>query len=72
MRRVRHRRGPPPVTIAGSAAEPTAGVDVTTAPPARFAALRNRDCRIYLGGGMLDKAADNIEQYQGGDTQVKS
>ncbi len=47
--------------VAGTAVEPTAGADVTTAPPARFAALRSRDCRIYLGGGMLSMAADNVE-----------
>jgi MFS family permease len=47
--------------VAGSAAEPTAGLDVSAAPPARFAALRQRDCRTYLGGGMLSMMADNIE-----------
>ncbi|MEB2314135.1 MAG: MFS transporter [Sorangiineae bacterium] len=29
--------------------------------PARFAALRNRDCSLYLGGGALAMMADNIE-----------
>jgi MFS family permease len=29
--------------------------------PARFGALRNRDCRAYLGGSMLSMHADNIE-----------
>jgi MFS family permease len=29
--------------------------------PARFAALRNRDCRWYLGGSMLAMMADNVE-----------
>ncbi len=51
--------------VAGTAAEPTAGVDVTPAPPARFAALQNRDCRLYLGGGMLSMMADNIPQHVG-------
>jgi MFS family permease len=32
-----------------------------TAPPARFAALRNRDCRPYLFGAALAMMADNIE-----------
>jgi MFS family permease len=27
----------------------------------KFAALRNRSCRVYLGGGMLAMMADNIE-----------
>jgi len=43
--------------------------EATTAPagspkppsPARFAALRNRDCRNYLGGGLLSMMADNVE-----------
>src|SRR6201994_3128823 len=30
-------------------------------PPARFAALRNKDCRPYLFGGGLAMMADNIE-----------
>ncbi len=33
----------------------------TAAGPVRFAALRNRDCRTYLVGGMLSMMADNIE-----------
>ncbi|HEX4253921.1 MAG TPA: MFS transporter [Streptosporangiaceae bacterium] len=32
-----------------------------TAPPAKFAALRNRDCRPYLFGAGLAMMADNIE-----------
>jgi MFS family permease len=32
-----------------------------TVPPARFAALRNRDCRPYLFGAALAMMADNIE-----------
>jgi hypothetical protein len=32
-------------------------------PTAKFAALRNRDCRTYLGGGLLSMMADNVEQY---------
>jgi MFS family permease len=34
---------------------------VDPAAPARFAALRNRSCRVYLCGGMLSMMADNIE-----------
>ncbi|MEU3459256.1 MFS transporter [Streptomyces sp. NPDC006733] len=47
--------------------EPAAAVPVTgaaappAAPPRRFAALRNRDCRPYLVGSMLAMMADNIE-----------
>ncbi len=33
----------------------------TTAPPVKFAALRNHDCRLYLIGGGLSMMADNIE-----------
>jgi MFS family permease len=29
--------------------------------PARFSALRNRDCRNYLGGSLLSMNADNVE-----------
>ena len=29
--------------------------------PAKFAALRNPSCRVYLVGGMLSMMADNIE-----------
>ena len=32
-----------------------------TAPPAKFAALRNRDCRPYLFGAALAMMADNVE-----------
>lgn len=31
------------------------------APATKFAALRNRDCRTYLGGGLLSMMADNVE-----------
>ena len=30
-------------------------------PGAKFGALRNRDCRNYLGGGLLSMMADNVE-----------
>lgn len=30
-------------------------------PPARFAALRNRDCRWFIAGGTISMAADNVE-----------
>src|SRR3954471_12074025 len=38
-------------------------VPVTTVAdrPRRFAALHNRDCRFYLGGGMLSMMGDNVE-----------
>jgi hypothetical protein len=29
--------------------------------PAKFIALRNRDCRFYLGGTLLSMMADNVE-----------
>ena len=38
-----------------------AGVDTASAAPARFSALRNRDCRNYLGGSLLSMNADNVE-----------
>jgi MFS family permease len=31
------------------------------AQPAKFAALRNRSCRLYLGGAALSMMADNVE-----------
>ncbi len=34
---------------------------VDAPPPARFIALRNRDCRTYLGGTLLSMMADNVE-----------
>jgi MFS family permease len=40
-------------------AEPLAATG--TGQPAKFAALRNPTCRVYLGGGMLSMMADNIE-----------
>ena len=33
----------------------------TSAQPAKFAALRNPSCRVYLAGGMLAMMADNVE-----------
>jgi len=33
----------------------------SAAQPAKFAALRNRNCRLYLGGAALSMMADNIE-----------
>jgi len=42
--------------------EPTAATGATGAgQPAKFAALRNPTCRVYLPGGMLSMMADNIE-----------
>jgi MFS family permease len=37
------------------------GTGNRAAQPARFAALRNPTCRVYLAGGMLSMMADNIE-----------
>lgn len=37
------------------------GGQKSVSAPTRFAALRNRDCRFYLIGGMLAMMADNIE-----------
>ena len=42
---------------AGSSAAATLGAG----QPAKFAALRNPSCRVYLAGGMLAMMADNIE-----------
>jgi MFS family permease len=39
----------------------TPGVEPGRPAPPRFAALRNRDCRWYLGGGLLSMCADNVE-----------
>ena len=41
------------------AIEPAPGAQ----PGAKFGALRNRDCRTYLGGGLLSMCADNVEQH---------
>jgi MFS family permease len=38
-----------------------AATDGTVPQPVRFAALRSRPCRLYLGGAMLAMMADNIE-----------
>src|SRR3984957_10082207 len=45
---------------AGGISEVSAG-DAGTVRPAKFAALRNPNCRVYLVGGMLSMMADNIE-----------
>jgi hypothetical protein len=37
-------------------------VDPGRPAPPRFAALRNRDCRVYLVGSLLSMCADNVEQ----------
>jgi MFS family permease len=47
---------PVPAVAGGVAAS-----DVPVAPPRKFAALRNRDCRPYLFGAGLAMMADNIE-----------
>jgi MFS family permease len=51
---------------AGPAPQPTEPAPQPAGPapvegPARFAALRNRECRTYLGGGLLSMMADNVE-----------
>lgn len=46
-----------PLETEGATALPAPG----SIAPVRFAALRNRDCRTYLAGGMLSMMADNIE-----------
>ncbi len=38
---------------------PTASPKMSS--PARFAALRDRNCRKYLGGSLLSMCADNVE-----------
>ncbi len=40
---------------------PGAARQLPAGPPVKFAALRNRDCRVYLVGGMFAMMADNIE-----------
>jgi MFS family permease len=42
---------------------PSTAVDgaPTAQPGAKFGALRNRDCRVYLVGGLLSMCADNVE-----------
>src|SRR5215468_6060916 len=48
-----------PAPAAGSAAaDPTTGL---AGQPAKFAALRNPACRVYLIGGALAMMADNVE-----------
>ena len=45
-----------------SAADPvTIAVPAPAAAPARFVALRNRDCRLFITGGMISMAAANVE-----------
>jgi MFS family permease len=41
--------------------EPAVSPGTGTARPAKFTALRNPTCRLYLGGGALAMMADNIE-----------
>ncbi|RZS89634.1 putative MFS family arabinose efflux permease [Motilibacter rhizosphaerae] len=50
---------PAPVALGAQPGPRTAGEQRTG--PAKFAALRNKDCRTYLVGGMLSMMADNIE-----------
>ena len=42
-------------------AEPLAAAGTGAGQPAKFAALRNPTCRVYLPGGMLSMMADNVE-----------
>ncbi|HEX3713528.1 MAG TPA: hypothetical protein VHV09_12110, partial [Trebonia sp.] len=46
---------PTHVAVLEPAGPPEAG------QPAKFAALRNPECRVYLGGAALAMMADNIE-----------
>ncbi|MGH3193008.1 MAG: MFS transporter [Streptosporangiaceae bacterium] len=50
-----------PVLDADPAARPEAVPGQPLAQPAKFAALRNPACRVYLCGGALAMMADNIE-----------
>src|SRR6201988_557901 len=49
---------PTPVTILDTAETPESP---GAAQPAKFAALRNPTCRVYLGGEALAMMADNVE-----------
>ena len=51
-----------PGEVHASAGEVEAvAVTPDAAPATKFAALRNRDCRTYLGGSLLSMNADNVE-----------
>jgi len=50
-----------PTHIPDVDAEPLAATGSGAGQPARFAALRNPTCRVYLPGGMLSMMADNVE-----------
>jgi MFS family permease len=50
-----------PTHVPDVEAEPLAAVGTGAGQPAKFAALRNPTCRVYLVGGMLSMMADNIE-----------
>src|ERR1700734_2481861 len=52
---------PQPAAPQPAVPQPGVAPGLPPAPPAKFAALRNRTCRIYLGGGALAMMADNIE-----------
>jgi MFS family permease len=52
---------PSALEAAGAAEAAGPGVAAERAAPVKFAALRSRPCRFYLGGAMLAMMADNIE-----------
>jgi MFS family permease len=52
---------PTHVALLDPADQPDAAAPAGGAQPAKFAALRNRECRRYLAGGGLSMMADNIE-----------
>jgi len=51
----------PVLDLEPAAPQPQVVPGQSQARPARFAALRNPACRVYLGGGALAMMADNIE-----------
>jgi MFS family permease len=50
-----------PTHVAVLEPDESPGTGQPAAQPAKFAALRNRECRTYLGGAALAMMADNIE-----------
>jgi MFS family permease len=52
---------PTHVLVLDPAEPPESAQSAGTARPAKFAALRNPTCRLYLGGATLAMMADNIE-----------
>jgi MFS family permease len=50
-----------PASAAASAPAAASTASAAGVGPARFAALRDRECRTFLGGTMLSMMADNVE-----------